>query len=278
MFAAEFPIGFEAGDEFVPFAQLHRRVAAGDIGRTLSGRTRFLTFKPEGISEAEWRSMVGVEADRLTHLHESWRRSKKFLAEAMEAGTEYSLRDLEDIQLACLMHDWPGLEADDLVQDVPSLPSALPEALRPLADDLGEEMGLSRRLEATIDDVFCQPGSIACETFLAIEALGYAELLRWAWKKAGAVHGSYQEHFRYFALRLFAALVPGLQARARHIPVRTWIGRHRAILRDIAGMSEADLRYFPPPDFPRQAHPKAFVMRFDAARDAWEGVRGTLDQ
>lgn len=269
MYASELPAGFEAGERMVSYTQVHRLFAASPAGKELSGKTRFLRFKPDGISENEWRTLLGVEADRLQHPLETWKTGKKFLFRLLESGQEMSDDDLVSLQLACLMHDWTGTEPDDLMTEALIPDESTGEKLRALLPEVTDDRELRSRLERAIERVFEDPSSGLLDRFLAIEGLGHADLMAWSWKKGSAIKGAYQEWFRYFALRLCVAVIPGLLKRRAYPGVASWIEAHRETVETIIGLPEADIRYFPPDGFDRSGHPKGFIDLFDALRDAW---------
>jgi hypothetical protein len=269
MYLSELSGGFEIGEGMVTYTQVHRLFAASVAGKAVSGRTRFLRFKPPAFSEAEWRTLIGVEADRLQHLLETWKFGKKFLFRMLEAGQEMSEDDLASLQLACLVHDWTGDEHDDLMTEVPSLDAGRGERLRALVPEVVSDASLRSRLERAIECTFEDPSTGLGDRFLAIEGIAYADLMAWSWKKGAAIKGAYQEWFRYFALRLCVAGLPGLLRRSSYPAVQAWIAGHRELLETIITLPEADIRYFPPDGFDRSYHPKGFIDRFDAVRDAW---------
>jgi hypothetical protein len=269
MFASELPAGFDAGERMVSYTQVHRLFAASPAGKALSGKTRFMRFKPDGISESEWRTLLGAEADRLQHPLETWKTGKKFLFRLLESGQEMSDDDLVSLQLACLVHDWTGDEPDDLMTQALAADGATGEKLRALVPEVTDDRELRSRLDRAIERVFEDPSSGLLDRFLAIEGLGHADLMAWSWKKGSAIKGAYQEWFRYFALRLCVAVMPGLLKRRAYPGVAAWIETHRETLEAIIGLPEADIRYFPPDGFDRSGHPKGFIDRFDALRDAW---------
>lgn len=269
-YVSELPKGFSVDEGMIGYAQVHRLFAASNVGQELKNRTRFLTFKPSAVPEAEWGAELGAQGNGLQHLWESHRAAREILLHELEGDAQWPQADLEAIQLVALMHDWSALETDHLMAEVPVFHPKLPDTLRALLPSIITDAAMRSSMERAIDRVFDDPSNGLLEMVQAAEALGYGELMHWAWKKGSAIKGGFQEHLRYFALRLFLAAMPGLFAGSRFAAVRVWLEEHRDTLDAITSLPETDIRYFPPDGFPRSEHPKEFGERYRDVSNAWK--------
>jgi hypothetical protein len=276
MYASELSPGIEIGESVVAFRDIHRAFAATEEGRRLASQIRFAPYKPASLPDAEWERLLGADANTLKHLWESWKAVRKFIALQLQAGVEMSIRDMEGLQMAALIHDWQeGLEGVGDMLDTRKTQDSHTremELLREMLPRIIDLPGLRARLEEAIDDVLLDRESRLGRIFRAVEIMGYMDTALKAWKKASAVKGTHQEHFRYMAVHVFAHQAPKLLALAPHYPpVAFFLRKHEETLSEMAGLHRDEFRYFPPEGISRKdSHFDGLAEQYLDAKAAWE--------
>lgn len=149
-------------------------------------------YKPASMTDSEWVHLLGADANNLEHMKLTYAIGRDFLSRC-EPG-QFTAEEMEDIQLACIMHDW----AEAIVSDIPffkkddDMEAREQEALMQIVDELfpGDQNSeisarLTRVLHETIFDRTTPTGS----AFNAIERCGYIRACLLADKKVPADAG-----------------------------------------------------------------------------------------
>jgi hypothetical protein len=277
MYDSELPAAFETGEGMTPYLDVHRIFARTEYGKRLAGRIRFAPYKPASISAADWERALGSDVNALAHLRESYRELRQFLGVMLYAGSQYSDRDLESLQLAALIHDWQeSLEhIGDIIDTLKADDGHAREmdALRSLIPEVAPDASLARRLEEALDAVLLDRESALGSLFRAQEILGSMKVGLKAWKKASAVKGTHQSHFRYLAVHVFSYQMPKLLALAGHyVPIAAFLRKHEQAFGDMAGLPPDEFGFFPPEGIDREAsHYRGLREQFEKASELWDG-------
>ncbi len=114
------------GDIEIPAMELHRAYARSEYGIKLAQNTRYTPYKPESVSNAEWKHLLGADVNNLDHLGLSIGLARNFLDHCANPRSNWEGRpippeaqltseDQNDVVVTLGMHDW----AEVIVGDIP---------------------------------------------------------------------------------------------------------------------------------------------------------------
>ena len=237
------PLGFHFAERELTFGEIHKEFSSTKYGDTLKNNVRFRSFKPDGVSNTEWRKLLGADVNNLEHMPLSLGLTKDFLRhcanpsdgwqgkapeEAMFTSSEQSL-----LLLTAIVHD----QAEAVIGDIP-----LPEKTK--SDEeremiifkkiFGEVLGQGKEThvyEAAADqvvDILSNTKSKLGRAFNAIEHVGYTRTALRAWDRSHKVEGDVKASLEQMSDAIIPHGLPRLVAYSEiYPPVDSFLKHHR---------------------------------------------------
>jgi hypothetical protein len=119
MSGQEIPIGLDLEDRSLTFVDLHMIFSEHPYGMLLGNKTRWDIYKPEGMTNEEWTTLLGADSDNLEHMHLMYGITRQFLmhSECSEGISDEATFDQNEKQLLLLtaiVHDRPEAITGDI--------------------------------------------------------------------------------------------------------------------------------------------------------------------
>lgn len=202
------PTGININGTNVGFDQIHRGFSGTDYGKRLSGRTRYDRYKPEGLSNEEWVSLLGADVNNLEHMRLTYGMTRQFIkyneeplatwAGSVPEEARLTQHEKEDLLLAATIHDWGEAVVGDKMFDLKQATDDTREmeVLHEMTQGLyGEEENAEflGRIETILRDVLQNKQSKLGKAFNAVERVGYLRTGLLAWDRSKSLGGDQQE-------------------------------------------------------------------------------------
>ncbi len=250
------PNSYKFGEKELTFGQIHEQFSSTQYGETLRDNIRFSLYKPESISNAEWRKALGADVNNLTHMPLTLGLTKSFLKhcanpddnwqkEIPEEAT-FNSQEQEQLLLTGMVHD----QGEGIITDIP-----LP--LKTDSDEEREMIALRTVIrssfnkdanknndisdQAIADDISDQAIAVLTHTnpklgkaFNAIEHVGYLRTALRAWEYRKGVSEEVKPNLNHLAQSVFSYSISRLVDYSNiYPPVKSYLDHHNIAITDI---------------------------------------------
>lgn len=227
----------DTGQTFL-FEDIHRQFQASEYGRTLVDNVRFSPFKPDDMSNQQWKKLLGPDVCNLEHNRLAYARMRAFLGHLRNNPAVFFPSEVDQASLlfTALIHDWPEAMTGDK-----------PDPLK-TKQDTGDELAI---LPGIIEEVLGIPpedsnvhsavgildggNASLWSYFRAVEVDGYSETAVRAWLKTKEnLDPRLTESLRLMAFCVTSNHTPQLIAYARRYPpIMLTLKRRAAHISDV---------------------------------------------
>lgn len=192
---AEIPISVRVGNEDIPFMSVDSMFRDTPYGDILLDRSRWGDFKPLGMSDEEFQSIIGVDGNNLKHLSLTYGTTRLFIAYCDnppdiwgdKPAPEFSEKQKMKLLLCAVVHDWGEARVGDTAQPNKTTEAEkkeMVELLRIAREVAGDNNALYELIHESVNEVLLHPESYLAKTFNAIEKIGYHRTGLHAWKES----------------------------------------------------------------------------------------------
>lgn len=199
----------------VKFTDIHNEFAQSEEGEILKNNVRFARFKPVGMSNEEWVSLLGADSNNLHHLLFSLYLTKSFLR-YQSKEKPFSKEEAEILCLAALTHDWAEAVVGDINYDYKSSGTEDEEKFvyhTMLYEKLGDRVDID--VLETVFETAMETKSKLGKAFSAIESVGYTRTSLNAWDVSKKVNGRVSEAMKWLSSNVLGNQTQFLLQQAR---------------------------------------------------------------
>jgi len=120
----QIPTNILIGEKSYSFGKIHDIFSATADGKKLKAGVRFGKYKPESISNRDWKKALGADVNNADHLQLSLGLTRLFLdycqnprdgwAKPLTETAKFSMEEQQLLQLTMVMHDWGESRSGDI--------------------------------------------------------------------------------------------------------------------------------------------------------------------